>query len=98
MQHVLVHIDHDLGPIGAWSYKKGRLTHFYPQSLDVAISGRARLLMAQRAPDVNVCEWMDFLAHSDPNMLDEFQTLDIPDSVTLTAVLADVRRSWVASD
>lgn len=98
MQHVLVHIDQSLGPIGAWSYSKaGRLTHFYPESLDVAISGRARLLMAQRTSDVSVPEWMESLADKDPTLLDEYETVQIPDNVRLTAVVADFRRSWVAS-
>jgi hypothetical protein len=99
MQHVLVHIDQGLGPIGAWSYsKEGRLSHFYPESLDVAISGRARLLMAHRTLDVSVPEWMDFIADSDPTLLDEYQTTQVSDGDALTTVLADFRRSWVATD
>lgn len=98
MQYVLVHIDQGLGPIGAWSYSDdGQLTHFYPESLDVAISGRARLLMAQRTSDVSVPEWMEFVADADPTLLDEYKTIEIADNVRLTAVVADFRRSWVAS-
>jgi hypothetical protein len=99
MQYVLVHIDQGLGPIGAWSYSEnGRLSHFYPESLDVAISGRARLLMAHRTLDVSVPEWMEFIADSDPTLFDEYQAFEVADSISLTAVLADVRRSWVQSD
>lgn len=99
MQHVLVHIDQGLGPIGAWSYSKdGHLTHFYPESLDVAISGRARLLMAQRPTDVDVPEWMDFIADNDPTLLDEYETVQVTDNIALTAVLAGYRRNWVATD
>jgi hypothetical protein len=99
MQHVLVHIDQGLGPIGAWSYsKEGHLTHFYPESLDVSISGRARLLMAHRTLDVQVPEWMDFIADSDPTLLDTYQTFDVNDGHSLTAVLAEFRRSWATPD
>lgn len=99
MQHVLVHIDQGLGPIGAWSHRlDGKLTHFYPESLDVAISGRARLLMAQRPDDVDIEEWMDFIADSDATLLDEYQTIDVDDALPLTAVLAGFRRSWAASN
>lgn len=98
MQHVLIHVDQSLGPIGAWSCtEKGRLTHFYPESLDVGISGRARLLMAQRPDDVDTEEWMDFLADSDPTLLDEYQTLIVEEHVPLTAVLAEFRRAWASS-
>ncbi len=50
MQHVMVHVDTDLGPIGAWSYRSDldTIRQFYPESLDLAISGRARQLMAAR--------------------------------------------------
>lgn len=99
MQHVLVHIDQSLGPIGAWSIKDdGTLVHFYPQSLDVAISGRARLLMAQRDEDVTVIEWMDFIADNDPTLLDEYQTFEVDDTLPLKNVLADFRRNWVLTD
>ncbi len=99
MQHVLVHIDQNLGPIGAWSYSStGVLTHFYPESLDTAISGRARLLMAQRDDDIHIPEWMDLLADSDPNVMDEFQTLIVNDGISLAQILTDFRRSWTATD
>lgn len=99
MQHVLVHIDQGLGPIGAWSYTKdGKLTHFYPESLDVAISGRARLLMAQRHHDISVPDWMDFLADNGPTMLDDFQTLTVHNDITLNLILSEFRRTWVSSD
>jgi hypothetical protein len=99
MQHVLVHIDQGLGPIGAWSYSTdGRLRHFYPESLDVGISGRARLLMAQRDQDISVPDWMDFLAGIDPTMLDEYQALEVDDGIALATVVAEARRAWAASD
>jgi hypothetical protein len=99
MQHVLVHIDQGLGPIGAWGYTdRGKLTHFYPESLDVAISGRARLLMAQRHDDVSIPEWMDFLAEAEPTMLDEFQTFSVVnEQQSLSLILAEFRRTWVSS-
>lgn len=99
MQYVLVHIDQGLGPIGAWSYSEDRrLSHFYPESLDVAISGRARLLMAHRTLDVSVPEWMDFIADSDPTLFDEYQAYEVNDSVKLSTVVADARKAWVAAD
>jgi hypothetical protein len=99
MQHVLVHIDQSLGPIGAWSYNNtGRLIHFYPESLDPGISGRARLLMAQRPDDVTTPDWMDFIADNDPTLLDEYETVQVADDITLNVVLADCRRNWVATD
>lgn len=98
MQHVLVHIDQGLGPIGAWSYTHDRLTHFYPESLDTSISGRARLLMAQRDDDISVPDWMDFIADSDATMLDEYQTIEVDEGLPLTEVLAEFRRYWHASD
>lgn len=99
MQHVLVHIDQGLGPIGAWSYSKdGKLVSFYPESLDVAIAERARLLMAHRTLDVTVPDWMDYIADSAQTLLDEYETIIVPDNYSLTGVLAEFRRSWVASD
>lgn len=99
MQHVLVHIDQGLGPIGAWSYTEdGRLVHFYPESLDPSISGRARLLMAQRDDDITVPEWMDFIAESDATLLDEYQTFDVNDGISLNLILAEFRRSWITTD
>ena len=98
MQHVLVHIDQGLGPIGAWSYHDERLTHFYPESLDPAISGRARLLMAQRSDDISIPDWMDLIADGEPTNLDEYQALEIDDDVPLSSVVSQARRSWVATD
>jgi hypothetical protein len=97
MQHVLVHIDQGLGPIGAWSYRQNRLTHFYPESLDPSISGRARLLMAQRQDDITIDEWMDLIADTEPNMLDEYTAFDIDDDVPLNVILAQFRRTWTAA-
>lgn len=99
MQHVLVHIDQGLGPIGAWSYAEdGRLTHFYPESLDRSISGRARLLMAQRDDDISVPQWMDFIADSDATLLDNYQTIEVHDGIALSLILTEFRRTWVSSD
>lgn len=99
MQHVLVHIDQGLGPIGAWSYTQDhKLTHFYPESLDVGISGRARLSMAQRDPAISIPRWMDILSDTEPTMLDEYQTIEVDDHMPLTQILAEFRRLWVASD
>lgn len=93
--HVLVHIDHDqgLGPIGIWGFN-GQLKHFYPESLDTAISARARNLMAQRDADVTVPEWMDLIADADPTPLDQFDHLEVNDADTLPMVLAEYRRIW----
>lgn len=99
MQHVLVHIDQCLGPIGAWSYTAdGRLTHFYPDSLDVGISGRARLLMAQRYGDITTPEWMDFIASTEPTTLDDYTAFQVEENITLTEVLTEFRRFWVSTD
>ncbi len=98
MQHVLVHIDQSLGPIGAWSNSQDGLRHFYPESLDPAISARAREIMAQRPPDITVEDWMDLIADSDPTLLDEYQTLKVQDHIALNVILAEFRRTWVASD
>jgi hypothetical protein len=94
MQHVLVHIDSERGPIGAWSFGSGKLRHFYPESLDEAISERAREVMARRDLDVPVPQWMDFLADCDPTLLDKYQTLEVNDDLSLPAILADYRRMW----
>lgn len=94
MQHVLVHIDQGLGPIGAWSYQNGALKHFYPQSLDTAISARARELMASRGHDITVIEWMDLIADNEPTMLDEYQTVEVHDALNLPTILAEFRRHW----
>lgn len=94
MQHVLVHIDQALGPIGAWTYRRGALRHFYPESLDPDISARARDLMARRDNDIGVSEWMDFIADCDPTLLDAFQTFDVDDDYILPAILSEFRRAW----
>jgi hypothetical protein len=95
--HVLVHIDRGLGPIGAWGYHHGHLKHFYPESLDVGISARARDLMSRRTTDIPVPDWMDFLADSDShNMLDQYATVIVNDTDTLPKVLAEYRRLWNA--
>jgi hypothetical protein len=96
VQHVLVHIDAGLGPIGAWSYEDGALLHFYPESLDPSISARAREVMAMRDLDVSVPEWFGFLAGQDPTLLDEYQVLQSEADVTLPYLLADFRRQWNA--
>ncbi len=97
MQHVLVHIDHgqNLGPIGAWGYIDGRLTHFYPESLDVGIPARARQYMLGRDPaTTSVPTWFDLLmAHTDRRQ-DEFQAIEVNDDVTLPSIVAEFRRHW----
>lgn len=98
MQHVLVHVDQSLGPIGAWSFNGIGLLHFYPDSLDVAISARARALMASRDLDVSVPDWMDLIADTDPTMLDEFHSFDIRDDASLPAILSEFRRTWSMTD
>lgn len=97
--HVLVHIDLDqgLGPIGAWGYD-GKLTHFYPESLDTAISARARELMAARSLDVTVPEWMELIADTDPTTMDQFETVEVNDTDALPHVLAEYRKVWNATD
>lgn len=94
MQHVLVHIDSERGPIGAWSFNAGRLRHFYPESLDEAISERARDVMARRDLDTPVPDWMDFIADRDPTFLDAYQAFDVHDDLSLPAILAEYRRMW----
>ena len=94
MQHVLIHIDQELGPIGAWGYLHGKLVQFYPESLAVEISARAREIMASRDPDTPVPEWFDLLASNDPTLLDEYKTLEVNDGVSLPAVVAEFRRTW----
>lgn len=96
-QYVLVHYDHALGPIGAWGFLDGRLKHFYPESLDVGISSRAREIMAARR-DTTVPEFFALLDRCDPSMLDNYQLVKTPPGVSLPAVVAEVRRSWVRSD
>ncbi len=99
MQHVLVHIDLDsgLGPIGAWGYREGRLTHFYPESLDPGISARARQYLAARHADVSVPDWFAFLEENAASALDEFETVEVHHEMSLPAVLAEFRRTWAAT-
>lgn len=99
MQHVLVHVDLDsgLGPIGAWGYHEGRLTHFYPESLDPSISARARDYMAARGADVPVPEWFGHLDESAKTALDEFEAIEVDSEMKLHAVLAVFRRTWAAT-
>ena len=94
--HVLVHVDQGLGPIGAWGYN-GKLRHFYPESLDTAISARARELMASRATNISVTDWMDLMADADPTLIDEYHAFETSDDAALPGVLAEFRRSWVSS-
>lgn len=95
MQHVLVHIDSGLGPIGAWSYNDSHLVHFYPDSLDLAISSRAREAMAGRDPSISIPDWFAYLsAHA--NYLDEFETLEVHKPLSLPTILAEFRRAWKA--
>ncbi len=98
MQHVLIHIDVDmgLGPIGAWSYHNERLVHFYPDSLDVQIAARAREVMALRDLDIPVPDWFAFLAGQMPTAYDEYNTLIVETPLTLPSILADFRRHWYA--
>lgn len=96
MQTVLVHIDQSLGPIGAWGYQDGHLTHFYPESLDLAISGRARQVMACR--DTDVLDWFRLVADTEPTMLDEYRIVETEDQVALVHVLSRFRRRWNAAD
>ncbi len=98
MQHVLVHIDHScgLGPIGAWSFYDGRLTHFYPESLDPAIPARARDYMAGRDPSTaTVDDWFGYLNDNIEPPLDEFHAIEANDGVSLPAIVAEFRRYWV---
>lgn len=97
MQHVLVHIDKGLGPIGAWSYTDGALVHFYPDSLDPCIPARARQLMAARNPVVNIPDWFAYLAEHTENLLDEYETIDLELPLSTSTVLAEFRRSWSAA-
>lgn len=93
MQTVLVHIDSGLGPIGAWGFLGGTLKHFYPESLDVEISARARSAMAARGNDVPVPEWFHQLASRTPH-LDDYEAIELNDGVSLPAVVAEFRRAW----
>lgn len=92
MQSVMVHIDSDLGPIGAWSFHHGGLTHFYPESLDLAISGRARQLMAGRRGEA-VPDWFLYMSTVEADT-DVFHTLDVADGTSLVDVITEYRRVW----
>lgn len=94
MQHVLVHLDHDLGPIGAWSYSEEGLKHFYPESLDLAISARARDAMASRPLDTPVPDWFLTVHHNHVTALDAFDILEVEDEHSLPAILAAYRKGW----
>jgi hypothetical protein len=96
-QHVLIHIDQGLGPVGAWGYLDGQLTQFYPESLEPFISSRARELMAARR-DITVPEYFALLAACDPTLLDDFHTLETSDGVSLPAALAEFRKAWNKTD
>jgi hypothetical protein len=96
MQHVLVHIDKGLGPIGAWSYNDGALVHFYPESLDVQIPARARQAMADRDLTISVPDWFAFITGHYTNALDEFETIAIDKPLSLPTILAEFRRTWSA--
>lgn len=96
MQHVLVHIDTGLGPIGAWSYQDGSLIHFYPDSLDVSISARAREAMANRELSISVPDWFAFICGHYCNNLDDFETIEVDNPLSLPTILADFRREWNA--
>ncbi len=96
-QHVLVHIDQELGPIGAWGYLNGHLTQFYPESLDVSIPARARELMAGRR-DIPIPDYFALLAGCDPTLLDEYRHTKTADGVSLPAIVAEFRRAWKATE
>lgn len=89
----MVHIDPSLGPIGAWGFSEGELTHFYPESLDQAISSRGRTAMAARGPHLSVPEWFLILS-GNPTAQDDFQTVEVHDSVNLPSVVAEFRKVW----
>jgi hypothetical protein len=95
MQHVLVHTDASLGPIGAWSYQPEtqRLTHFYPESLDLHISGRARQLMAERPDETTPSLWFAYMVERSTT-LDAFALVVVGDEVDLVDVVSEYRRVW----
>lgn len=100
MQHVLVHTDGDLGPIGAWSYSDdhGNLRQFYPQSLDLAISGRARQFIAARPADRGVPEWfLEMASISTESLCDTFEVVHVADDIALVDIVSEYRRRWNAS-
>src|ERR1700759_4503880 len=96
MQHVQVHIDTGLGPIGPWSYNEGAPVHFYPDSLDVSIPARAREAMASRDPSISVPDWFAIMCGHHCNQLDDFETIAVDKPLSLPAILADFRREWNA--
>ena len=93
MQHVMVHIDPGLGPIGAWGYLDGDLTHFYPESLELSIPARGRTAMAARGDHLTVPEWFLILS-GHPTAQDDFKTVEVNDGVSLPAVVAEFRKGW----
>lgn len=100
MQHVLVHIDGDLGPIGAWSWSDdhGQLRQFYPQSLDLSISGRARQFIAARPLERSVPDWfLELAAASNASLCDTFEVVHVADDIALVDVVSEYRRAWNAN-
>ncbi len=99
MQTVLIHVDTDLGPIGAWSWHPvNGLRQFYPESLDLSISGRARQLIAERDPEVGIVEhFHDMSVNSFSSALDDYIVAVVADSVTLVDIVSEYRRSWNAA-
>jgi hypothetical protein len=92
MRHILIHIDRDLGPIGAFDYD-GELVHFYPDALDPHVSARARNDMAARH-DSNIPDWFAYLARREP-ALDQYETFTLDDNDTsLITVVAEFRKEW----
>lgn len=97
---VLVHIDGELGPIGAWSYDSATdaLRQFYPESLDLAISGRARQLIAARPSHVDLATWfLEMAATSQASMCDTYEVVHVPDNTALVEVVSEYRRAWHSS-
>lgn len=95
MQQVMVHIDTDLGPIGGWSFnpQTRKLRHFYPESLDLSISGRARQLMAERPTECHPFQWFTYLATLGGG-LDRYEAVEVADNLTLLDVVTEYRRVW----
>lgn len=89
----MVHIDPSLGPIGAWGFNDGDLTHFYPESLDQSISARGRTAMAARGGQLSVPEWFLILS-GNPTARDDFETVEVHNAVSLPAVVAEFRKAW----
>ncbi len=95
--HVLVHIDCDLGPIGAWSWNadRGQLTQFYPESLDLNISGRARQLLAARPLQVSLPDWfLEIAATTVASLCDKYEVVVVPDNTNLIDIVSEYRRAW----